>query len=251
MRKHISLLLAAIMLCCVSAFSHNVPDLNREGSIRVTMRCEGESVPGGTLTLYRVGDVQEEDGNFSFRLSEDFAESNVELGQLNAALAETLKDYANDQNLTGKTEAIGRDGRVEFAGLKVGLYLLVQEQAAPGYYKADPFLVTLPMTENGEYVYDVDASPKVEIVEKPDPPDRPPHEPPPPDEPGPPDTPPPSEPPEEPNEPPTEEIPDEPPPLAPGLPQTGQLNWPVPVLAVLGMALLAMGLLVKRSGYEK
>ena len=197
-----------------------------------------------------MGDVQE---NYTFRLTEDFAESRAELGQLNAALAETLKDYANDQNLTGKTEEIGRDGRVEFAGLKVGLYLLVQEQAAPGYYKADPFLVTLPMTENGEYVYDVDASPKVEVKDKPSRPDRPttpdkPEEPGEPTQPDEPETPP--ETPEGP-ETPTTEIPETPPPLDPTLPQTGQLNWPVPALAVLGMALLAIGFLVKRNSYEK
>lgn len=250
MRKKISLLLAAVLLCCVSAFAHNTPDLSQEGSIHVTMRCEEETVSGGTLTVYRVGDVQE---NYTFRLTEDFAESRAELGQLNAALAETLKDYANDQNLTGKTEEIGRDGRVEFAGLKVGLYLLVQEQAAPGYYKADPFLVTLPMTENGEYVYDVDASPKVEVKDKPSRPDRPttpdkPEEPGEPTQPDEPETPP--ETPEGP-ETPTTEIPETPTPLDPTLPQTGQLNWPVPALAVLGMALLAIGFLVKRNSYEK
>ena len=110
MRKHIALLLAAIMLCCVSAFAHNVPDLNREGSIRVTMRCEGKSVPGGTLTLYRVGDVQEEDGNFSFRLSEDFAGSEASLETLNAALAEALMTYARNEDPKGTTADIDREG---------------------------------------------------------------------------------------------------------------------------------------------
>lgn len=247
MRKHIALLLAAIMLCCVSAFAHNIPDLTKEGSIHVTMRCEGAKVPGGTLTLYRVGDVQDEDGNFSFRLSEDFAGSKASLETLNAALAEALMTYARNEDPEGTTADIDREGRVEFPRQKAGLYLLVQEDAAPGYYKTDPFLVTLPMTEDGEYVYDVDASPKVEVEEKPDRPDRPT----PPDKPDKPDTPDTPETPEEPDEPPIVEIPDEPPPLTPGLPQTGQLNWPVPILAVLGMALLSLGFLVKRSGYEK
>ena len=261
MKKRLSLLLAAVMLCCVSALAHNVPDLTKDGSIHVTMRCEGEEVPGGTLTLYRVGEVQEESDNFSFRLTEDFAGSEAALDKLDAALASALKNYARDEDLEGVTADIDREGRAAFTGLKAGLYLLVQEKAAPGYYKADPFLVTLPMAEDGEYVYDVDASPKVE--EKPDRPDKPdepkePHKPDQPKEPEkpiPPDKPDqptePDAPPKEPDQPPVVEIPDTPPPLAPTLPQTGQLNWPVPVLAVLGMALLALGFLVKRSGYEK
>lgn len=36
-----------------------------------------------------------------------------------------------------------------------------------------------------------------------------------------------------------------------GLPQTGQLNWPVPVLATLGAALIAAGLILSRSARKK
>lgn len=39
----------------------------------------------------------------------------------------------------------------------------------------------------------------------------------------------------------TEEIPDEPPPTGPGLPQTGMLWWPVPVLACAGLFLFLIG----------
>ena len=51
---------------------------------------------------------------------------------------------------------------------------------------------------------------------------------------------PPEEPPEEPPEPGTE-IPEEPVPKGPKLPQTGQLWWPVPLLALAGMALFLAG----------
>ena len=257
MKKRFWLLLATITLCCVSAFAHNKPDHEREGSIRVTMACEGATVPGGTLTLYRVGDVQKEAEAYSFRLTKEFAQSDTSLENLNAALAQSLKNYATEQALTGQTEPISQEGHVAFSELTAGLYLLVQEEAASGYYRTEPFLVTLPVNGNGTYIYDVDASPKVEVEEKPSHPDKP--------------TPPPEvpvEPPrsEEPQTPPgsadtsdTPKIPGTPtteiletsPPLTDGLPQTGQLNWPVPVLAVLGMALLAMGVFVKRSGYEK
>lgn len=36
-----------------------------------------------------------------------------------------------------------------------------------------------------------------------------------------------------------------------GLPQTGQVNWPVPVLAALGVALIAAGLIVSRSARKR
>lgn len=37
-------------------------------------------------------------------------------------------------------------------------------------------------------------------------------------------------------------------PLSPGIPQTGQLRWPVPVLTALGLFCLAGGLLLRRKG---
>jgi uncharacterized membrane protein len=35
------------------------------------------------------------------------------------------------------------------------------------------------------------------------------------------------------------------------LPQTGQLNWPVPVLAFAGLTLVLLGAALRRSGKEE
>lgn len=51
-------------------YAHEAPDMEREGSIHITMLCGEEAVPGGSLTLYRVGDVQENDGDYDFVISE-------------------------------------------------------------------------------------------------------------------------------------------------------------------------------------
>ena len=66
-----------------------------------------------------------------------------------------------------------------------------------------------------------------------------------------PDEPPPEgdTPPDEPTSPP-EDIPDEPTPTGPGLPQTGMLWWPVPVLACAGLFLFLMGWGKRRHGKE-
>ena len=188
--------------------------MDRPGSITATMIHDGEPIPGGTLTLYRVGDVQEEDGNFSFRLSEDFAGSEASLETLNAALAEALMTYARNEDPEGTTADIDREGRVEFPGLKAGLYLLVQEKPASGYKKVNPFLVSVPYNDNGHYIYDVDTAPKnLPGME---------------------------------TEPTTQ-------PTKPGgkLPQTGQTNWPVPVMATVGMLLVMGGLCLKASARKK
>ena len=105
-------------------------------------------------------------------------------------------------------------GWVTFAPLDPGLYVVTQKQsqATEGFDAIQPFLISLPRWENGSYVYDLTAAPKVPLVPEETPPPPPPSEP---------TTPPPDDPPD--------------------IPQTGQLNWPVPVLAVSGMTLFILG----------
>ena len=138
----------------------------------------------------------------------------------------------------------------------------MQSKASNGYAPIKPFLVSLPMAENGKWNYEVDASPKVGGY-TPVNPDTPPVPPTPvPDKPGTP---------EQPTNPDTPKNPDGPDsPVAPGnpdnpalaghpdgtamsglpqtgLPQTGQLNWPVPVLAVSGVLLFAAGWVLNKK----
>lgn len=219
-RQIISLLVAALLLCGMSltVFAHEVPDLTRTGTIEVTMHSGESTVPGGSLTIYRVGDIHEDNGNYSYRLTDQFAGSGVELTDVQSYyLALELAEYAEEQSLEGVTQEIDEDGFMIFA-VDPGLYLLVQNEAAEGYLKVSPFLVGMPNMENGKYVYEVDASPKVN----------------------------PKPAPEEPTEPTETKPPQE------ELPQTGQLNWPVPVLAVSGLALFIAGWALKgrKEGYE-
>jgi len=232
MKKITSILTVIIMLCCFSStvFADNVPDLTMRGSIQITMRSGDTYVPGGNLTLYKVGDIYEDNGNYSFVLTDSFAGSGETLDDIQSAqLADDLARYAERNSITGTNKEIDQNANIAFTDLDLGLYLLVQEQAAEGYNKVSPFLVSVPMQENGAYVYDVDASPKVELekVTEPDTPDTPP------------------------------DTPDTPPPTNPGgkLPQTGQLNWPIPVLVACGLGLFIIGWWMrfggKKDSYEK
>ena len=214
-KKLLALLLAAVLVCTMSltAFAREAPDTSRKGSIQLTIRQGGTAVPGGSFTLYQVGALQEEDGNYRFVLTEAFAGSKVSLEEVSSAqLANTLAAYAKAHKLSGTAKDVDKDGEIAFTGLDLGLYLLVQHKAAKGYETAAPFLVSVPMEEDGVLRYDVDASPKVELEKEPEP---------------------------------TSTTP--PAPTDPRLPYTGQLNWPVPVLTVLGLGLLALGLALRRK----
>lgn len=228
MRKAWKRILAQVMIALllggmgITVFAQDIVDLEQEGSISVTMRYEGKTVSGGTLTMYHVGCTQEKDGNYSFAACGDFAACSYSFEDVESSrkLAEQLAAYAGNKNLRGSTAEIDENGTAVFGRLEPGVYLFVQPEAAKGYEKVKPFLVTVPLKVEGRYVYDVDASPKVELM-KTDIPSKTPSE-----------TPFPN-----PN---------------PKLPQTGQLNWPIPVLSIAGLVLFAVGWTLKygkRNGH--
>lgn len=212
--KHFFGLVLAISLLCLASVApcaHEAPDMSGAGSIFVDMVYDGEAVPGGVLALYRVGEVTEDDENYSFALSGDFAGSGISLeGITSSELAETLAEYVSDNSLSGTAVEIGDDGVAAVGGLPLGLYLIVQTEAAAGYEAVEPFLVSIPVDEDGIYVYDVVATPKMSVLAE------------------------------------TKSTLVSP--VAPAggtLPQTGQLNWPAPVMAALGILLFSIGWMLR------
>lgn len=190
------------------ASAHPVPEPGKKGSITVSMQFDGEPVPGGKLTLYRVGEVSQDDGNYTFVPTGEFTGCNADFGTLdsaeqNAQTAKKLKRFiqSNGEDISGITKRIGDNGEVTFFNLEQGLYLLVQTEPATGFSPVNPFLVSLPFLKDGEYLYDLDAQAKTELEQVPKPPQKP----------------------------------------GGKLPQTGQLNWPVPVLAAAGLTLFGIG----------
>lgn len=231
LRKNLFLLLTvAVLLCTIknNVFAQNVPDESRKGSIQITMSQENTAIPGGTLTIYQVGAVSETNGNVSFVPAGEFADCGFTLTNVQSAqLAKKLFEYADDKGFAGTTKEIDSKGKVSFTKLKIGLYLLVQNKAANGYEKAAPFLVSIPALEENQYVYDIDASPKLELEKETT----------------------------------GSSESDEPEKIKRDtsvsriLPQTGQLNWPIPVLTIVGLCLFSVGWLLRfgkrEDGYEK
>lgn len=182
------------------------------GSVSVTMSYRGEVVSGGTMTIYRVAKA----GAEAYEYTGDFEGCGISLDDITSAkTAQELSDYAVAMGIDGTVGAIDENGCLCFEDLEYGLYLMVQEEAAEGYTPVTPFLVTVNAAE-------VDATPKLSVQ---------------------PETPPTTEPSTQPPE--STTPPDE------KLPQTGQMNWPVPVLAVAGLLLFMFGWYLNRSGRKE
>lgn len=213
-RPILSLLCVLILLSGIlmPAAAVEIVDTTRKGSLSISMTFEGSPVKGGKLTIYRVAEIAVDDWNYSFRYLSDYADCEVPLDDLTdpelpAALAQLVKT----KKLKGTVKTIDKNGQATFPDLELGLYLVVQTKAASGFRAAKPFLVSVPGHKDGAYIYDVDASPKVELERAPTVTTRP----------------------------------------SGNLPQTGQLSWPIPVLLVSGLLLIVGGWYLFLTGKRK
>ena len=116
-----TLLLTALLLCCsgVSAYAHDVPDLDRTGTINISMHSGESAVPGGSLTIYRVGEIREDDGNYRFVPEERFRDWGDSLWDRDffekedtARMAKSMEEYVRERGITGTVREIGADGTI-------------------------------------------------------------------------------------------------------------------------------------------
>lgn len=230
--KAIAAVAAALLLVVTlvrSVWAAPVLDLERTYTLRLDCRYEGKALSGVPLRLFRVADADVRGG---YTPTEDFSASGVALTGWDSAAqwreaAQALSDWAKAQALRPEvSQTADGEGVAAFPGLKAGLYLVELEplRGAGGVYTFAPLLAAVPvLNDTGDgWAEDTAVQPKAafERDEKPSGPDS---------------------------------EPDMPPSVEPGdrLPQTGQLKWPVPVLAVSGMVLFAVGLwLTRRNRHE-
>ncbi len=220
--KTAAAVLLALMLLCgmnVSALAADNAslDFSQTGSITLTLEdTDVDTVSGGAVTLYQVATLYLDDGNMAYAYTDAFANCGIELNVENTSLAAYLAAWVSDDT-PGTTQTVGSGGTVSFSGLDLGLYLIVQTTSSKNYETICPFVGTLPCDDGDTCDYTVDASPKVGAVI--------------------PITPTP-----------TVAVTASPTPST--LAQTGQLNWPIPILAGIGIMLVILGV-VMTVAYKK
>lgn len=253
-QKHIVLLIIALLVLAVSVINA-IPvyavwpaDLDRtEGQIRLVMTFTGGgdtyAMNGGEMSLYTVAYAACGDTGYFFDTTSgrfagtEAAESipsmdTAELAEKNADLAHALAKAAGE--IPADQTAAIVNGEALFSDLRPGLYLIVMTKEDETGATVSPFLISLP---DGEGRYEITARPKPEIEPPPAPGTVTPE---PTTTPEPTATPEPTDTPE----------PTGTPPVPPEnvLPYTGQLWWPVPVLAAAGLMLIVLGFWLRRRG---
>lgn len=142
-------------------------DVQERGSITVNLResAGASDIFGGEFTLYKVGSIDESGEEPGYVYNEAFEGNGMLLGDLRGdGLAEHLANHAMDKKVSGEIKKCEKDGIVVWNELELGLYLVVQTERMEGYYAVEPFLVSIPLanSDHTAWIYDVDASPKVQ-----------------------------------------------------------------------------------------
>lgn len=131
MQRRVFCILAAVWLMAVTGIS--AAAAVETGSITVDWGCSS-----GSATLYKVGTPI----SGGYMLRQEFGGGIISRED---AGSRTLAQWLSEQTeYEGWTLPANEQGMAEFPRLEEGLYLLVQHQAADGYYPFGAFLVELP-----------------------------------------------------------------------------------------------------------
>ena len=227
MKNRILAVLTALVLMCMltvnASATEVLPPLQEKGSLTIEMTYNGEALTTGKVSILQVGVLEEiTENHYDFRIFGALGRESITQEECSDPEVAKALLAAGKETLSDKIRTLAvTEGAAVFTELDAGLYLVWQEDAdaCKDLSAIQPFLISLPIWVEDHYVLDVVAAPKVPVQPAPTPPPPP------------------------------------PPPPPPDLPQTGQLNWPIPVMAIAGALLVILGIVLcairKRDPYEK
>ena len=148
----------------VTVFAQAFED-DRVGSISVTLIDQDDKSPltGAELSLYYVATVSlNSNDHLSYTFTDVFTDCGCALND--PALSARLDAFVEGHSAADEKLVTDARGSVSFTNLPLGLYFVKQTSAVAGYAPCRSFLVTVPNESADGYVYDVDASPKTDVA---------------------------------------------------------------------------------------
>jgi uncharacterized surface anchored protein len=139
-------------------------DNSLKGSVSVTLVSQdGEKVlEGAVLSVFYVATVEaDENGILRYTYTDVFAECGTALDD--PELIAALDVFVAGKDLASRKMVTDSMGNAVCEDLPLGLYFVQQSRAVEGFAPCAPFLVTVPIQTEAGFDYDVDASPKTDV----------------------------------------------------------------------------------------
>ncbi len=154
------------------------PDV--KGRLTVTIKCINDNdaevyVEGIPIEICQVADLGFDGRKAEYILTDDFKDVNVQFGSLTASAsrkaADKLSKEKQKKGIEGVVDSTNLEGKSVFDNLDQGMYLVEQKESVQpeGIAVADsvkdtqmePFIISVPEGQTGEWQYAVDAEPKI------------------------------------------------------------------------------------------
>jgi len=171
--KIIKYFLTFIMLLLINCHlalantDNNIVNFNKTGTITITLKDQIDNTPieNAKITIYQVATVNSINNNLAYSYHENIKNCEADLSNLlNQNLANEISECIDNTRIETQTILTNIDGIVKFDNLSLGLYLVTQTNQVSGYSAINPFLIAIPKEENNIWIYDIEASPKTDII---------------------------------------------------------------------------------------
>lgn len=167
--KKILCLGLTLVLCALMALPACAEDVDfsRKGSISLTLKSGNEVVPNAPFSLYLIATAVQKGGTFTFEYLPEFEGYGKSVGELKHEVdSNPLADYIVENDLYDHPVAkavTDKNGELTFSDLELGTYLAIQTAGEEDYSLTVPVLCCTPTIEDGKWVYDVNANPKPQV----------------------------------------------------------------------------------------
>lgn len=139
------------------------PDQRGSLSVELVSPDGAEPMEGAELSVYHVATVYADaTGTLLYTYTDAFADCGVELED--PELVKTLESFVAGQDLSCQKILTDTEGKGTCENLPLGLYFVKQTGAVEGFAPCTSFLVTLPLKTDSGFQYAVDASPKTSVA---------------------------------------------------------------------------------------
>ena len=165
-RKVLTLCVTVLMIltCSLTVFAQDF-DPGKTGSVSVTLteQYDKDPIVGAELSVYYVATAHmNTNGNLSDVYTDAFENSGIDIDD--PSLAIKLDAFVLEHNVSSIKITTDENGTATCKDLSLGLYFIRQSGAVEGFAPCTPFMVTVPGKNAEGYVYDVNASPKTEVA---------------------------------------------------------------------------------------
>lgn len=157
------LLVFFLLFTCTTNIKAEEFNMTNTGSISFTLtELENKQpVEGATMAIYYIASVKQNESNeLLYTYINECEELDIKLNDPN--LITKLESFVMNHSHTASITTDAK-GKAKISNLPLGLYFVRQVNEVQGFAKSRSFLISIPTIENNTFVYDIDASPKLEV----------------------------------------------------------------------------------------